>query len=302
VLAGNLATEEAPSAVAQSGVVQAVPILLINLDRSANRLARMRREFARGGVAFERFPAVDGTNLPDSLKHYFCDPSGTIASSLRPGELGCYASHLAVWQWIAAGRYGEAVLVCEDDWLVPDGFRLLLTALLGAAPPGWDLIRLSPRTKRAVVPVARIDPRRSLVRYSREPASAAAYLISRRGASKLLTPGLRFRPVDQDFRRPWAFMIDSYGIWPPLREQPDSHSVIDAMGGRARSRSRRLILNDTLPRPIHGIRTLGLWQWAKCEWWNAVARRLHPPAAEVTGAAYRDQSRPWPRSDRFAQN
>src|ERR1700682_2069252 len=135
---------------------------LINLDRSKDRLAYMQGQFARAGLEFERVSAVDGTDLPDALKAYF-----VADTRLSSGEIGCYASHLAVWMKIATGTHGEAVLVCEDDMILPQGFGGFLQKLLAVAPVGWDMIRLSPLTKRAIVPVCHIDQERWLVRYSR---------------------------------------------------------------------------------------------------------------------------------------
>jgi GR25 family glycosyltransferase involved in LPS biosynthesis len=254
---------------------QNVPAIVINLDRSSDRLAYMAAEFARVGMSFDRFPAVDGTALPESVKSYFCDASGAIVSPLRPGEIGCYASHLALWQEVAAGRHGGAVLVCEDDMVIPGGFTQLVASLLSVAPQGWDLIRLSPRTKRAVVPVCRIDATHELVRYSRQPGSSAAYLLSRDGARKLLSAGIRHHPLDQDFKRPWSYGIDSYGVWPPLPERTEVRSTIDDRGGRARSARpwRGAELGNMHAKLMHDLRTLGPRRWLRSWWWNAVVRK-----------------------------
>jgi glycosyl transferase family 25 len=101
-----------------------IPAIVINLDRSLDRLAHIKAEFARAGMAFERFSAVDGCELPAGVKPYFCDATGRLVSPLTAGEIGCYASHLAIWQRIAAGRYGQATLVCgtisscRTTWMV----------------------------------------------------------------------------------------------------------------------------------------------------------------------------------------
>jgi hypothetical protein len=80
--------------------------------------------------------------------------------------------------------------------------------------------------------------------------------------------------VDQDFRRPWAFGIDSYGVWPPLPEKTNVRSTIDERGGRARAarRWRSLILGDAVSKPLYQLSTLGLWLWALCLWRNATSR------------------------------
>lgn len=245
--------------------------IVINLDRSTDRLAHITQEFARVGMAFERFRGVDRTDLPDSVKAYFCDASGRIASPLRPGEIGCYASHLAVWQRISAGDYGPSVLVCEDDMVLPEGFAELVSVVIQCAPNGWDLINLSGRTKRAVVPVCEIaDGQHHLVRFSRDPGSLAAYLISQDGARKLLRAGIRRRQVDQDTRRPWAFGLRTFGLWPPLQEASLA-STNDHRPGKQLTRSAPL---DLLLRPVHGFRTLGFMTWARCATWNIVGRKL----------------------------
>jgi glycosyl transferase, family 25 len=263
--------------------------VLINLDRSQDRLAAMTAEFLRVGLAFDRFSAVDGIDLPGSVQPFFCDASGQVISPMRVGEIGCYASHLAVWQRIAAGEYGSAALVCEDDMRFPDEFASFLPALLARAPSGWDLIRLSPRTKHAVVCVREIADGYSLVRYSRQPASAAAYLLSLDGARKLLAPGVRIRPVDQDFRRPWAFDLESFGVWPPMPEGHRSRSTIDEMGGRIRLARRwgRWSVRDAVLRPAYGIRVLGLRQWCKCAAWNLIGRKLRRASPQAIRPAGR---------------
>jgi glycosyl transferase, family 25 len=45
-----------------------VQAFVINLDRSPDRLIRMQTEFARVGMTFTRFPAIDGTALPHDLQ------------------------------------------------------------------------------------------------------------------------------------------------------------------------------------------------------------------------------------------
>ena len=230
-----------------------IPIFVINLDRSTDRLAHVRAEFDREGLAFERFPAVDGTNLPAALAPYF------HGSPLRPGEVGCYASHLLLWQRIAGGG---AALVCEDDISLPAGFAALLRSVLDAAPDGWDVIRMSSPTRRPVVPLRDLDGRHKLVRYWREPTLSGATLVSPKGAHKLCKPGLRTLPIDADLRRPWAFDIDTYGVHPnPVRQQGHP-SVIMAAGKR--HSYRKLLTPDILWRRLHSLRTLGVREWVKC--------------------------------------
>jgi glycosyl transferase family 25 len=131
--------------------------LVINLERDAVRLAAMKAEFARHDVPFERFAAVDGLVMPAALRGYFFGADGRPAPTLTKGEIGCYASHLSLWRRIASGQYSDVTLICEDDIRLPDNFQAVLDAALGAAPPDWDVIRLS--AEQRVGPFA--DPRRT---------------------------------------------------------------------------------------------------------------------------------------------
>lgn len=251
---------------------------VINLDRSKDRLAAMAEQFSRAGMAFERIPAVDGNKLPESVRPYFCDRTGKIVSSLRPGEMGCYASHIVAWQRMAGGEYGPAVLVCEDDIRLPDDFPDLLAEIIAKAPVAWDLIRLSSISKRAVVQIAKLSGGYRLVRYSRQPTLSGASLISASGARKLLAPMLRHRAVDQDLRRPWQFGVISYGVEPRPVEQLFDQSIIDTSGGRA---GRTLEPADTVQRAWYALRTLGLRQWIRCAAWNILGRRVARRASLV---------------------
>lgn len=76
---------------------------VINLDRSADRLATVAAEFARIGIEFERVAGVDAAaGVP------------IAAPPLTPAEVCCFLSHRLCWEAIANGpdRYGA---IFEDD-------------------------------------------------------------------------------------------------------------------------------------------------------------------------------------------
>jgi glycosyl transferase family 25 len=170
--------------------------VVINLDRDRPRLNSVAAEFARCGMTFERFSAVDGLAVPAALRPYFFGADSRPAPTLTRGEIGCYASHMALWQRIASGQYPAVMLICEDDIELPESFEHLLAAILAGAPEGWDVIRLSAPSRRPTWPVGPVCEGHQLVRYSKVPSLLGAYLVSRRGARKLLKSGLRTRPID----------------------------------------------------------------------------------------------------------
>ena len=124
---------------------------------------------------------LDGPNVPQELQPYFQD------CDLLRGEIGCYASHLALWHLVA--KQDQPALICEDDVLLADDLGALLRDLLAALPRDWDVVRLLSVPKRGVMRIeARLPGERYPVQYSREPTNAGAALISPAGARKLIEP------------------------------------------------------------------------------------------------------------------
>lgn len=218
-------------------------------------------------MAFERFRAIEGLAVPAPLRRYFFGGDGRQAPTLTKGEIGCYASHLSLWRRVASGQYPAVTLICEDDIRLPENFDAVLDAALRAAPEGWDVIRLSAPSRRTIWPVRQICEGHRLVHYSKVPTLLGAYLISRRGARKLLRPGLRTRPVDLDMARPWEIDLNVYGVDPaPVYQLTSNPSSIDAVEKRHHPRRAtgffgirsRLLGRDRLRRYWHNARTVGL--------------------------------------------
>src|SRR5262245_7733227 len=139
-----------------------LPVFVINLDRSTERLARIKERCAAIKIPFERFPAISGADLPPNLRPYFCDTSGKIISRLMPGEIGCYASHLGVWQLIVE-RDLPAAMVCEDDADLPAETEALTQEIMAALPVDWDMVLLTSTPSHAFRPLSRLSNGGSVV-------------------------------------------------------------------------------------------------------------------------------------------
>lgn len=260
-------------------------ICLINLDEDAERLAEMRAEFARVGLFFERIPAVRGADMPAWLEPYFRSADGCLPPAMTAGEIGCYASHLVAWRRILEGDTPWG-LVCEDDVKFHDDAQEAIERAALVAPEGWDVIRLSAPTRRAVLKVADLVSPYALVRYSKIPLLTGGYLVSKQGARKLLRVTRRQQPVDMDIGRPWLFGLDEYGVWPrPMgqRTQADGDSAIDRIEQRHFPRRRRGLLGmparvfggDRWSRLSYNMRTIGPIRFAAM-WIGAPARAPLP--------------------------
>ncbi|MEZ5972288.1 MAG: glycosyltransferase family 25 protein [Hyphomonadaceae bacterium] len=152
-------------------------IVVINLDQDTQRMAHMRSELDRVGLPFLRFSALRGDALPAGLARYF-----PVGIELTLGEIGCYASHLALMQRVIDGELPSPLLVLEDDVGLPNDLDEALQTLLAALPQQWDIVRLSYPTKLISPTIAALGADRYLVRYSRVPTTTGAYLISASGA------------------------------------------------------------------------------------------------------------------------
>ncbi|TPM36212.1 glycosyltransferase family 25 protein [Mesorhizobium sp. B2-3-4] len=158
--------------------------LVINLDRSADRLAHMTAQFARIGVTFERVVAVDASQHPDLVLQRQHDLYAELR--LSASEIACLHSHRACWAIIARddAPYGA---VFEDD--------IVFSARAGAllANPGWipadaDIVKLETSFHTTVIQRERISVGHgfSVFRLRKNHIGAGGYLLSRQAARDLL--------------------------------------------------------------------------------------------------------------------
>ncbi len=161
--------------------------LVINLDRSVDRLADVMAEFSRIGVPFERVAGIDAvTGAP------------FIAPPLSEAEVCCFLSHRLCWQIIADGpdRYGA---VFEDDVVFSHDAGPML-ADDSWIPRDADVVKL----ETFFVPV-RVGGRHVPVKngYSAtlllgQHMGACGYILTKKAAQKLLK-GTRRLKATVDF-------------------------------------------------------------------------------------------------------
>ncbi len=261
-----------------------LPVFFINRTADSDRRRLIEVEIERAGLTGERVSAVEGLTVPDSLRAHFFEADRST-SPLMPGEVGCYASHLSIYQLMVARRLPYA-LVLEDDAILAPNLLGALRDLFDLLPPEWDVVHLSGDPTRAFKPLSAIgDEGCRLVRYSRIPTGTVGYLISNRGAERFLKPLRRTWPIDTDLRRPWLFGLEVYGVFPRLITHRSSggKSPISALGGRSRRRRglRFPSRDGWTGNPLHtshgflfNWRTLGSSWWFSCWMQNLRARAI----------------------------
>lgn len=93
---------------------QAVPIFVISLATARLRRARIQAHLDQLGLAYDLVDAVDGRLLSEEERTAL----GGSQGAMPPGVIGCYLSHMKVYQTIL-DRNLPAALILEDDARLP---------------------------------------------------------------------------------------------------------------------------------------------------------------------------------------
>ena len=179
---------------------QVITVLVINLKKRPDRLEKISKRLAQLGVEWENIEAIDGQNCEESA----------LDISTKAGEIGflsdntraCSASHYKVWELLISKKVNYGI-VLEDDVELSDEFKDLLYDD-SWIPKGSNLIKLEKfaPNKASKILIGTVlshalgNTRHVHKMYSRH-TGAAAYLLSREGAKKLVKWNSRFTvPVD----------------------------------------------------------------------------------------------------------
>ena len=171
-------------------------VLLINLDRSPERLAEFRAEAARCGLVFERLPAVDGgwrTPSRGAVDPISFPPVG------RGGSPSFSATARRGTSPPTAGPLDGGM---EDDVRLADDINDVLAAI-EEMDPDAGIIRIETTLSRVVIDDEAVPlvPGRAMHRMRSWHGGAAGYAIHRDCARALLARAERISgPLDQ-----WLF-------------------------------------------------------------------------------------------------
>lgn len=221
-----------------------LPVFVINLDCSADRLESAQKQLSSCGITMERFPAIYGKSLTLQQVEECYDPALNYAKfrrPLSPGEIGCYLSHRAVWRKMVEHNISAAV-VLEDDIQVETGFPDVLQQVRRLK--GWDMIKLSDNRNGQGEHALPLDDTYRLVNFHKVPNCTTGYAISLSGARKLLSRERFYRPVDVDLQfynelDLTLYSILPYTIWP----SDYFNSEIDRMSGGTRKGQTSFLRN-----------------------------------------------------------
>jgi glycosyl transferase family 25 len=176
---------------------------IIHLARATQRRVQVQKLLTHLGPDAEIVGAVDGTALSKADLTAAYQPalhSPHYPFALRPGEVGCFLSHRAVWTALLKGD-ADAALVLEDDVELTTGFKTALD-LAQRHLDEIGYIQLQTRDYAG----AAIDRQDSyaLIQPQITPLRTSGQLVNRSAAKLLLDASASFdRPVDTFLQMHW---------------------------------------------------------------------------------------------------
>jgi glycosyl transferase family 25 len=176
-----------------------IPVVVINLPKSADRRAYIEKHLADLGIRFRLFRAIDGADLSPAERARY-EPT------MPAGAMGCAASHLGVLREIAEGPDAFACVLEDDTKVSPQLVRFLHQDVLQSLG-AFDVLRLDCRPQhrpRLRIPIADVDGI-TITASQRQYPSMVAQIFSRSGAQKIVAKISSLR-VALDV----ALFVDSY--------------------------------------------------------------------------------------------
>lgn len=194
-------------------LVENVPMICISLDRRPDRWEKFQKGAAAAGVKVDRLSAVDAKGF-DAEKH----PAVGLVTAHnirfktrrghheidRAGAVGCSLSHFAAWERLRRS-VDPALIIFEDDAVIPMDFKERLQELLDQIPADWDVVNFQKiKTAKGERPACFPWVGGGPWEVCDSMMGAHGYMISQRGAEKLLE---RAYPIEVHVDAYMAYMV-----------------------------------------------------------------------------------------------
>ena len=195
-----------------------VSIRVISLVRADDRRRSIRQQFAKMGLNFEFFDAVDGKNKMGEFGRY--KPAQVRKIGAKPltwGQLGCFESHYLLWEECV--QSGRPMIVVEDDAIFDaDRFREFVEwSNSSVFPSAVQCLRLfENKASKPFYWQAFHQTHWAIGKFLRGHVSATGYYLTPDGAEKFLKYCQTwFEPVDRQMDHFWLNGVECYGMDPP---------------------------------------------------------------------------------------
>ena len=160
------------------------PVFVINMETCKERFDATYERLMQSQVVATRFNATVGKALtPEEVSHWYDAAANQryYHRDLTLGEIGCYISHMRVWQKVVDENIPYAI-VLEDDLHIEPSFAALLANI--ASLTDWDLIKLSDNRANPFFQQQPLSEGFTLGNYRKVPNGTQGYAISLSGSEK----------------------------------------------------------------------------------------------------------------------
>tara|TARA_Y100000991_G_C21954275_1_gene341307 strand:- start:863 stop:1645 length:783 start_codon:yes stop_codon:yes gene_type:complete len=188
---------------------------VINLDRSPDRLKKIKIQCDNAGIKFERWRAYDGSklNLNDLKQKKILSPQ----NKMIVGAIGCSMSHINLWKHCNQLN-DKYILVLEDDCLIDKKFKKKLKLYIKQLPNNWDIFYLGASningkkiSENILIPNKNIDSR------STENTGMYAMMINKDILPRLIRENIPISGnIDQTIKNNLFEKLNVYFAYPPI--------------------------------------------------------------------------------------
>jgi len=153
---------------------------VINLDKNENRLQKFTSNYVSSGLKnepFVRIKAIYGKEI--NYKDYISDK---VEIKMTPGMVGCFLSHLQLYDTILKCNK-EYALVFEDDANIAKDLNLsMISSMFDSIPEDWDIILIGYDISNPIHKYEKFDGYLRMYNFW----GTHAYFIKKTAAAKLL--------------------------------------------------------------------------------------------------------------------
>jgi glycosyl transferase family 25 len=206
-------------------------VLVISLQRSLDRRAKVESELQTVSMPWSFLDAVDGSTLKNPPVEYIPLKVKCLQGyELTPNEIGCYLSHKEAWKRCVEKNI--PTLIFEDDFVLAPKFEHTILSLLNR-PNDWNFVRLQGLYDVPYQELSLIDGVH-LVKNIGDAVGATAYLLKPEIARTLINESSDiYEPVDHFLEHQKKHGMEFLAVRPYPVDITRAKSTIDDRQERA---------------------------------------------------------------------
>ena len=116
-------------------------IYCVNLDCDQERFEYVKQQFNKHNLEVTRFPGILGSEIKEQDYPKYIKKDSILLKN-KCGSVGCYLSHIKIWDQILESDDINRALILEDDIDLDRDFNQKLEKYYKQVPENWDLIYL----------------------------------------------------------------------------------------------------------------------------------------------------------------